>query len=371
MRRNQGMKQWINRRKGLGDDMVGIDLFAGAGGMSLGAEMAGIDVRLAVEKDASAAETYKRNHPKTVVFVSDIATLMRIPITVPKKTQKILFGGPPCQGFSISNRRTRTISNPGNWLFKEFIRIAYLWKPEWIVLENVKGIEQLNHGDFLKTVIRGFRGLGYTCSWFTLCASDYGVPQIRNRFFLIGSLSGIRIKIPQKWNEKSVTVGDAIGDLPSLSIGANIDEMPYRREATTDYAKRLRGNLTICTGNLVSKNSDTVVERYSFVQQGGNWEDVPDEYMSTYADKKRCHTGIYRRLSVNEPSVVIGNYRKNMLIHPFEDRGLSVREAARLQSFPDSYVFCGNLGAQQQQVGNAVPPYLAREVFRSIERSGM
>jgi len=346
--------------------IIGIDLFAGAGGMSLGAEKAGVDVQVAVEMDPYAAQTYKVNHPKTRVIVKDISQIEDLGCKVPKGVVTVLFGGPPCQGFSISNRRTRSISNPGNWLFKEFIRIAYLWEPEWIVLENVKGIAQLNHGEFLKTIIKSFRGLGYACSWFTLCASDFGVPQIRNRFFMIGSRSGIHVTAPQKSNGKIVTVDDAIGDLPALHNGANIDNMAYRRKANNNYAKGLRDGLNYCTGNLVSKNSDAVVERYSFIRQGGNWEDIPDEFMSTYADKKRCHTGIYRRLLATKPSVVIGNYRKNMLIHPFEDRGLSVREAARLQSFPDSYVFCGNLGAQQQQVGNAVPPKLSEVVFRHI-----
>lgn len=348
---------------------IGVDLFAGAGGMSLGAEMAGIDVRVAVEMDPNAAQTYKINHPNTKVIAKDIAQIKELSCRVPKNAATVLFGGPPCQGFSISNRRTRTMSNPSNWLFKEFIRIAFFWKPEWIILENVKGIEQLNRGEFLKTIIRGFRGLGYTCSWFTLCAADFGVPQIRNRFFMIGSRAGIRIAAPQKSCDKIVTVGEAIGDLPILFNGANIDEMSYKRKANNNYAKGLRGNLECCTGNLVSKNTDAVVERYSFIRQGGNWEDIPDEMMKAYTDKSRCHTGIYRRLSADKPSVVLGNYRKNMLIHPTEDRGLSVREAARLQSFPDSYLFEGNLGSKQQQVGNAVPPKLAKAVFERVLES--
>ena len=346
--------------------IIGVDLFAGAGGMSLGAEKAGIDVRLAIEKDSFAAATYKANHPNTHVLEEDIREVKVIPVKVAKGATKVLFGGPPCQGFSISNTRTRSSENPGNWLFREFIRIASIWEPDWVVLENVKGIEQLDQGDFLMKIVRGFRGLGYACSWFTLNAADFGVPQVRNRFFLIGSKHGIHLDAPQKLCATAVTVRDAIVDLPTLMNGADIDVLPYKENAISLYAKQMRGRHKKCSGHLVSRNSALVVKRYSYVPQGGNWVDIPDEMMGSYTDKKRCHTGIYKRLREDSPSVVLGNYRKNMLIHPTEDRGLSVREAARLQSFPDSYVFKGNLGAKQQQVGNAVPPKLAEAVFKSI-----
>jgi DNA (cytosine-5)-methyltransferase 1 len=121
---------------------------------------------------------------------------------------------------------------------------------------------------------------------------------------------------------------------------------------------------------LVSKNSKSVIERYAYIPQGGNWEDIPETLMKNYADRSRCHTGIYHRLKEDAPSVTIGNYRKAMLIHPWEDRGLSVREAARLQSFPDNYQFMGSIGFQQQQVSNAVPPLLAKAVFEMIVDKG-
>jgi DNA (cytosine-5)-methyltransferase 1 len=128
----------------------------------------------------------------------------------------------------------------------------------------------------------------------------------------------------------------------------------------------MRNNQSGCLNHLVTRNSELVIERYKYIPQGGNWEHIPEHLMKNYKDKSRCHTGIYRRLDNNKPSVVIGNYRKNMLIHPTQNRGLSVREAARLQSFPDSFVFKGSIGFQQQQVGNAVPPLLAKALFSSI-----
>lgn len=346
--------------------VVGIDLFAGAGGMSLGAKMAGIDVKLAVEMNEDAAATYAMNHRGTKVIVDDIANVTENQIVNIRGDVKVLFGGPPCQGFSSSNRRTRNHDNPRNWLFKQFIRITNIWKPEWVVLENVKGIKELDQGKFLGSIVRAFRGLGYTCSTFVLNAVDFSVPQERKRFFLIGSKSRIRVQEPEKPSENNISVEDAIGDLPSLSNGAEEDELPYGKLAQSTYAKEMRGKKTKCTGHVVSKNSEMVIRRYAFVPQGGNWEDIPDRYMSTYTDKSRCHTGVYKRLLGSKPSIVLGNYRKNMLIHPYEDRGLSVREAARLQSFPDSYVFKGCLGSQQQQVGNAVPPRLAEAVFKGI-----
>ena len=121
-----------------------------------------------------------------------------------------------------------------------------------------------------------------------------------------------------------------------------------------------------CHNNLVTANAKHVVERYAHIPQGGNWEDIPKILMGNYTDTSRCHTNMYRRLDGSKPSVVIGNVRKNMLIHPWKNRGLSVREAARLQSFPDSFRFFGSIGFQQQQVGNAVPPLLAKAVFSQI-----
>lgn len=346
---------------------VGIDLFAGAGGLSLGAEMAGIDVQIAIENDFYAARTYQLNHPKTTVIMDDIKNVGWIDLDR-KNHAIILFGGPPCQGFSTSNQKTRNKDNPKNWLFKEFIRLAESIKPEWIVFENVRGIVETEKGYFSQLISSEISGLGYTCSTMVLCASDYGVPQIRSRFFLIGSLSGKTIARP-KSVIPTVTVADAISDLPVLENGANADVLSYKtndRSALSSYARLLRGKLDQCSGHLVTRNAAKIIQRYAYIPQGGNWVDIPDYLMDNYTDRSRCHTGIYKRLSADTPSITVGNYRKSMLIHPWENRGLSVREAARLQSFPDHYRFCGSIGFQQQQVGNAVPPYLAKIVFQAI-----
>ncbi|MCO5966099.1 DNA cytosine methyltransferase [Sinorhizobium meliloti] len=347
--------------------MIGIELFAGAGGMSLGATMAGVEVKVAVEIKPSTAATFKTNHPATVVLQKDIREVLEFDVPV-QAHDLILFGGPPCQGFSTSNQRTRNRENSNNWLFREFLRVLALTKPKWVVFENVAGILQTERGSFVSTLCEELKALGYASSYALLDAALFGVPQKRTRFFLVAvrgrNAPELNRMVPT--HPEPLTVADAISDLPSLPNGHAVDEMVYRGAATTPYAKALRGSLKKCSGHLVSNNASHIIERYPHIPQGGNWQDIPEELMSSYADRMRCHTGIYRRLSERNPSVVLGNYRKNMLIHPTEHRGLSVREAARLQSFPDTYKFVGSIGQQQQQVGNAVPPLLAKAVFDYI-----
>lgn len=354
----------MNKKK----NIIGVDLFAGAGGMSLGAQMAGIDVKLAIEIDPYAAETYRHNHPNTQVLVKDVSAIKKIS-TSKTGNETILFGGPPCQGFSTSNQRTRSIDNKNNWMFQEFMRLVKSWKPDWVVFENVKGIVETAGGHFKDEVLRCLEEAKYTTSHGILSAADFGVPQMRQRFFVVASRRGIKVELPKRKLRNLIPLHHAISDLPQLSNGASADYMKYARAAESSYAKKLRNKNGGCKNHLVTKNSSLVIERYKHIPQGGNWENIPDLLMKSYSDKKRCHTGIYKRLSEDEPSVVIGNFRKNMLIHPTQNRGLSVREAARIQSFPDNYEFKGSIGFQQQQVGNAVPPLLARAVFEAIAKS--
>ncbi len=224
-------------------------------------------------------------------------------------------------------------------------------------------------GLFVTEVVRRLEKiLKYRVSFGLLNALDYGVPQDRTRFFLVGSRDGVPFTLPDASVRKHLTVHDAIGDLPELPNGAAVARMPYRGAAPSRFAQSMRGRLRESCNHLVTRNSPTVIKRYAHIPQGGNWEDIPARLMKNYRDRSRCHTGIYHRLRYHEPSVVIGNYRKNMLIHPEQDRGLSVREAARIQSFPDWYEFQGSIGFQQQQVANAVPPLLAQAVFHEILR---
>lgn len=347
--------------------MQGIDLFSGAGGMSIGAELSGIDVAYAVELDKAAAATFRLNHHTTCLFEKDIRRVTGDEfLNLDRRQPSIVFGGPPCQGFSTSNQKNRNSENSNNWLFKEYFRLVRKLSPDWVVFENVKGLLETENGYFLDEVLKGFKRAGYTTSHFVLNSADFGVPQRRNRLFIVGSKHGTALPMPEHTHKKHVTVAEALEDLPLLKNGDSVDEREYSRKARTRYAKLMRSDLIKCHNNIVTRNSEIIINRYKHIPQGGNWENIPKHLMENYTDASRCHTGIYRRLKSDEPSIVIGNFRKNMLIHPVEDRGLSVREAARLQSFPDSFRFAGSIGFQQQQVGNAVPPLLAKAVFEQI-----
>lgn len=347
--------------------MQGVDLFCGAGGMSVGAVASGIEIRYAVEVDRYAADTFKVNHKKTTLLNVDIRSVKGTDFSSINRIEPLVFfGGPPCQGFSTSNQKNRGLCNNNNWLYKDYLRLVKETRPDWVVFENVKGLIETENGFFLESVLNGFKKMGYTTSHFILNSADFGVPQKRNRLFIVASLHGAKISKPKPAVKKYVTVSEALSDLPDLENGNSTDEKHYIDKKPSKYAKSLRGSLTSCFNNLVTNNAPHIVERYTFIPQGGNWENIPKELMRNYTDVARCHTGIYRRLKSDEPSVVIGNFRKNMLIHPWKHRGLSVREAARLQSFPDSFRFSGSIGFQQQQVGNAVPPLLAKAVFSQI-----
>ena len=350
--------------------MIGIDLFAGAGGMSLGATLAGIQVVLAVESDLHSTLTYTVNHPRTTMFSRDIIRLTSIHLEHLRKLRRhlVVFGGPPCQGFSWSNTRTRNLNNPSNWLFREYLRVVRELQPAWVVFENVQGIVDTAQGTFHAQITDGLSD-DYHLYQSVLNASDYGVPQRRSRFFLVGSRDDIPFRFPDILHDNSPTVDNAIRDLPRLDNGASVCCRRYSKVTPSPYAKRLRGSIPRCCNHLVTRSSVLVQRRYRQVPPGGNWKDIPESLMANYSDRERCHTGLYHRLRADMPSIVIGNFRKNMLIHPSEDRGLSVREAARIQSFPDWYRFSGSIGFQQQQVGNAVPPLLARNVFGSVVKS--
>jgi DNA (cytosine-5)-methyltransferase 1 len=338
-----------------------VDLFSGAGGLSLGAQNAGFEIIVAVEKDKDFALTFKKNHPTSTVISDDIRNIDTQTINI---KPFIICGGPPCQGFSTSNTQTRNLKNDNNFLFKEFVRFVRELSPEWFLFENVEGIVSFNKGETIKHIEQCFGNSGYTISSKVICASDYGVPQNRNRFIMIGNKSGICFEFP-KAQKKKITVAEAISDLPDLENGQQLERSEYKSSGSA-YAKKMRKGSKNPVQNYVSRNANYVIERYSYIGQGQNWRAIPEHLMLNYKNSQNCHSGIYKRLDPDKPSVVISNYRKNMLIHPFQNRGLSVREAARLQSFPDSFVFEGTIMKIQQQIGNAVPPLMAEAIFRKI-----
>ena len=210
--------------------MIGIDLFSGAGGMSLGATLAGVDVAYAVEANLNACRTYARNHVTSELLHKPIEQITRLDFRSLRRRKRdlVVFGGPPCQGFSTSNQRTRTKANPQNWLFQEYIRVVRLIEPDWVVFENVTGITQTAHGDFLELVCDQLADAGYPTVRCILNAADFGVPQRRSRLFLVAHRSGGHFTVPTPCNNV-ITVGEALIDLPTLSNGANRNVLPYGR----------------------------------------------------------------------------------------------------------------------------------------------
>ena len=224
---------------------------------------------------------------------------------------------------------TRNASNPKNHLYRELLRLVRELSPRWFIVENVAGITTLQSGAFLKRILRAFRGAGYEVVCEVLNASDFGVPQNRRRAFLIGNRIGLDFRLPSppqlSDGESTASVRDAIADLPILRNGAGVDLREYRAawEDASAYAKKLRERHgRDVTGNFVSRNTDRVLARYKHIQPGSNWSAIPKRLMRNYTDLEVVHTGIYYRLAWNAPSKVIGNFRKNMLIHPSQQRAV-------------------------------------------------
>ena len=276
--------------------LIGIDLFAGAGGLSLGAEMAGISMRYAVEADAYAAASYKRNFKNATVFCEDIRKLSADKLNT--QPVFIIMGGPPCQGFSLSNTKTRDMSNPNNRMFEEFLRFVDKIAPTWFVFENVYGLTKFKNGEenIQNHIENRFRDIGYTVKSKILYASDFGVPQRRNRLFIVGNRNGIDFEFPKEF-DYSVSVDEAISDLPVLGNGEIQMKGEYTVpfEQASPYAQLMRKKSKAPTQNIVSRNKDYVVERYKYIGQGENWSSIPDRLMENYADRKE--TEIFRALA--------------------------------------------------------------------------
>ena len=209
--------------------LTAVDIFSGAGGMSIGAVMAGISPVLAVEFDEHAAATYKANHPSTNVLAKDIKGVE--PLEHVEKHPFLLFGGPPCQGFSVANTKTRNLDNPNNWMFREYCRFVEDLEPEWFVFENVVGFKSFDKGRFAIEVEKELKSLGYETNSSVLNAADFGVPQYRNRFFIIGhrkEKGGIKFDFDSLEKKPRVTVGEALKDLPSLKMVIRLKKLPIK-----------------------------------------------------------------------------------------------------------------------------------------------
>jgi len=351
---------------------VAIDLFCGAGGLSEGLQAAGFHVAAALDFSHATALTYQANHKNTRFIEADIKALEVRDFL--KQTGltcadiDLVAGGPPCQGFSMANGRTRTRDNPKNQLVNHFVRYVREIQPPIFLMENVLGFTWIDKGNFLRELKEYFVAIGYRIKVVILNAADYGVPQRRIRVFLIGSKNKSEFKEPRKTHgpeasRSYVTVREAIiGDLPPIEEAPGYQMCDYLGKPQSKYQEKIRSRAKKVYNHIITRNSEEVRERKSFVPQGGNWRDLPPEKCRI----KVVLSCVYKRLDPDEPSITVSNYRKSMIIHPFEHRGLSVREAARIQSFRDNYKFLSSISLMQQQVGDAVPPLLAKRVGKRL-----
>lgn len=337
-----------------------VDLFSGAGGLSLGLLRAGWRALLAIDNWDDAVETYRENfdHP---VRCADIGTLSADDIIEASGEKPAwVVGGPPCKGFSTVGKRDKT--DPRNELVWEYIRIVGELQPRGVVVENVLGMRDMN---FVEEICKVFDEIGYFATPFVLRSADYGVPQLRRRIFFIADREGRAFVPPAPTHTRNdwVTVWDAIGDLPELSPGQAKDE--YGAPPETEYQRRLREGSNGLQGHRASNHADHLVKAISFIPDGGNRRHIPDEFQPSSG----FHNS-YSRLHSKSPAVAItqnmGKPSGTRCVHPFQDRGLTSREGARLQGFPDHFHFAGGIISQREQVANAVPPLLAEVLGEAL-----
>lgn len=364
-----------------------VDLFAGCGGMSLGFELAGFHPIAAVEKDAWAAETYAFNRKDTKVNVVDITKVDK-PLEflgVEPYAVDGIVGGPPCQGFSLSGNRDP--KDPRNSLFMDYMRFVRDLKPKFFVMENVPGIlsavtkkKEVVH----KLILKVADEAGYNVHIFKLTADKYGVPQSRHRVFFIG----IRKDLPFAPSKLApveiagrVSIDDAIGDLPVLNAGEGVENAAYPMNPQNDFQKWCRKGCTTVSNHISMRHTPRLVERFAQIQYGQSVADVPDEHKqrkrgdSTQISGKTYSQNNMRPFPDKPSPTVPASFQSNF-VHPHSNRNYTAREGARLQSFPDWYIFQGkrttmswekNL-SQYQQIGNAVPPLLAKALGKAISK---
>ena len=341
-----------------------IDLFAGVGGLSLGFEMEGFDILLANEFDHSIATAYKENHKSTNVVVGDITSL-DLSKVFGEYVNKIdvVIGGPPCQGFSQKGKR-KTINDERNFLFKHYVEVVKFVKPKYFVMENVPNLLTAEKGFFLNEIKGLFKDYGYSIRYGILNAADYGVPQNRRRAIIIGKYLANPPELPLPCKQK-VTIWDAISDLAYLESGEGEFEQEYRNSPKSDYEKKMRKESKILYNHMATKHSALALERLSLIPPNAGKEVLPKKHIT-----KSVYSGTWSRMKQNDVAVTITTRfdtpSSGKFTHPFLNRAITVREAARLQSFPDTFKFIGSKMSQMKQVGNAVPPLLARKIAHVI-----
>ena len=350
-----------------------IDIFSGAGGLSLGFKQAKFQIALSVELEKVYCETYKHNNPESACLNEDITQMNCEEIAQKYLNNKEIdgiIGGPPCQGYSSVGNRN--MNDPRNTLIFYFIKWVDFFQPEFYVMENVPGILSMYKGGVVKKIKKMYNDIDYSCQVEKVRALDHGVPQKRKRVFFIGFKGNSKvIKLQKKNGNNSHLVKDAISDIldiPPIRRKCR-DEMTmdYISPPKTNYQKYLRKNSRKLSYHFAPNHGKVVRERISHIKPGENHASLPKEFQL-----KSGYSNIYGRLHLDKPAdTITGNCgcisAPGRFIHPIQDRAISVREAARLQSFPDDYVFKGSLNQKYKQVGNAVPPLMALSLAQSIK----
>jgi DNA (cytosine-5)-methyltransferase 1 len=361
-----------------------IDLFAGAGGLSEGFRMEGFHILTANDFDKDAAETYKFNHPEVNFLDGPIQNITGEALLSKAEIKKgdldVLVGGPPCQAFSVYNHQ-RGFHDERSGLFREYIRLVDALEPKVIVMENVTGMSSLENGKAINEIYNSLKKLNYNIEHKILKAEEYGVPQERRRIIFIGVQAGYVVQWPEQTHSKDAnkglikfnTVWDAISDLPALEIDNGFEEGVYINEPLSNLQKCLRKKSNYIFNHYAPHLTPINMQRMQFIPQGGSWRDIPQYLLpdGMKRAKRSDHTKRYGRLMKDGLSSTIltrcdphwGAY-----IHPTQNRTLTVREAARLQTFPDRIKFFGSRVEQYRQVGNAVPPLLGKAIAKAVKK---
>ena len=343
-----------------------IDLFCGAGGLSKGFEEAGYKTLLGVDIEQSALNTFEKNHNGAVGVNLDLSqpdSFDKIDEVLNGRTIDVIVGGPPCQGFSLTG--PRNFDDKRNKLYLAMIETVHRYQPKAFLIENVPGMANLYKGAVKDEIIKRFTAMGYNVNCQIVCAADYGVPQIRKRLVFVGlkeSKQKFIFPEPILKEEDYITCKQAISDLPPLVDELGTEVSIYSGEPETEFQRKMRGNCDVLYNHVAVNHKDFVKQVIAQVPDGGNYKDLPEGVGTS----RNFHMA-WTRYASNKPSRTIDTgHRHNF--HYKWNRCPTVRESARLQSFPDDFVFTGNKTQQNKQVGNAVPVLLAYVLAKQILR---
>lgn len=333
-----------------------VDLFCGCGGLSKGFSSAGYNVLLGIDHWEDALCTYSKNHPDTKILLEDLSELMPDSPKVGLQIGDVdvIIGGPPCQGFSVAGKHI--IDDERNKLYKSFVRFVANYQPKAFVMENVPQILTIGNGAIKQEILKDFESLGYIVAIKVLCAADYGVPQNRRRAFFVG-LKNETFQFPRKTQKNHITVSEAISDLPEESVE---DGDAYSALPLSDYQRLMRLNSKGIYNHSATVHTVKTKKIIAMVPDGGNYLDLPKHLHNT-----RKVNIAWTRMNSQKPCFTIDTGH-NHHFHYKYNRVPTARESARIQSFPDNFVFYSGKTSQLKQIGNAVPPLLAEAVARQL-----